>query len=141
MGLDMSGKWQKKINGEWIDIEGRFEWFQGNRNREFFWLLMGERNEATKEIEKELIVVLSKMYSSEKTCDKILSFNSIKELNDAGWNFDGAGFLSLKELKEIRKTLKKGCAEARCLDSFIGEVEKYVETDDEDYRAIFVFDN
>ena len=49
--------------------------------------------------------------------------------------------MSLKELKEIRKTLKKGCTEARCLDSFIGEVEKYVETDDEDYRAIFVFDN
>ncbi len=140
MAVDIHGKWQKrnKNSENWQDINGNFKWFHGNRNRELFFFLNDFRNPATDDIEKELMLVLSE----ENYPDPPFPYNKIKDLNAEGYNFWGAGYLTLDELYDLMNNMSDNDYRKDSLESFVREIEMYVNDDnDAEYRAIFVFDN
>ena len=139
MAIDIHGKWQKreKNSKNWQDVKGEFKWFNGNRCREFFFFLNDFRNNATDEVEKELMVVLSEDYDDEPPSTFLNK--SIDELNSEGCNFWGAGYLTLEELNDLKKLI--ACDLKETLESFTQEIEANANDKNAEYRVIFVFDN
>lgn len=135
MSMDIHGKWQKRVSGKWIDIEGQFNWLNGYRNRELFNFLIAYGNEIDEEIEKELKMLIF------KNCNQ----TNVDEYKINGTGFGEARYLSLKELKDLLYNL----ANIRADDGdkllyFIAEILPYTyiddESEDDDYRVIYMFD-
>lgn len=72
MAIDIHGKWQKrdKNSENWQEVKGNFEWFNSWRCRGLFYFLYEHRNYATDDIEKELIVELSKEFNDRSILQK-----------------------------------------------------------------------
>lgn len=118
--FDLHGRWQKKVNGTWVDVKGQFSWLDECRIKEFYLLIIQFHHLARKDFTYQTAID-----------ERLISEAVLGEV----W------YSTLRDLKNLlyyERSIEKDGKDK--LLSFILDIMPYIEDglEDDDYRIVYM---